>query len=93
MSDDQTAFVEGRVRSTRRVLHFDYPADSADPSLALMVESTDGGAALVLMPTAVPGLLHVEMHGFVDGQRTAPTMTVNPDGSAELMLRRSDQTE
>lgn len=89
---DLGIFLEERVLATRQVHHVQYPLDMSTPATAVMLDCPEDAMSVVLMPTFVPGVLHVEAHFFVDGQRVQPSVTSapleNPSGCIELVLLR-----
>lgn len=97
--DNLSEFLNERVLATRQVHHIAYPLDLDGPAVGVMLDCPEDAIAAVILPTFVRGTLHLELHFFVDGERTQPTIFLGatreemvehipPNGQFELVLRR-----
>lgn len=84
-------FLSERVHATRMVHHIEYPLDTQDPAVAVVIDCSQDATTAVILPTFARGVLHLEMHFFADGERTEPSVNVPEppsDGCIELTLRK-----
>lgn len=88
-TDNLGEFLDGRVLVTRQVHHVQFPVD-LDAPIGVMLDSSEDGIAIVILPTIIRDLVHLETHFFVDGERVNPEITVPTEtaGVVELTLRR-----
>lgn len=68
MEPTLSEFLNERVLATRQVHHVRYPIDVDMPQTGIWIETEDDLSAVIL-PVASAGLLHLETHYFVDGER------------------------
>lgn len=93
MTDDNLMeFLNGRVLPTRDVHHVQYPVDVDNPNVAVILDSSEDAMTAVILPVMSRGLLHLEIHFFVDGERCEPEVTrhIPPSGLIELTTRRTN---
>lgn len=93
MTDDNLSeFLNERVLATRQAHHIQFPVDMDGPAIAVMLDSSEDGIAIVILPTIVRDVVHLELHHFVDGERQAPVTVVPTEtiGVIELTLRRGE---
>jgi hypothetical protein len=93
MTDDNLVeFLGERVLATRQLHHIKYPMDNPDAPVAVAIDSIDDGLMIVILPTLAEGVLHLEQHYFVDGERIDPLLTIptETNGCTEHTLRRPD---
>lgn len=92
-TDNLGEFLNGRVLVTRQAHHIQYPND-LDAPVAVMLDASEDGIAIVILPTIIRDLVHLEIHHFVDGERVNPEVTVPTEtaGVVELTLRRKEMT-
>ena len=90
---DLELFIDGRVAETRQMLEIDIPLESDKLPPAISLGCSETGITVVILPTTAPGVLHLQVHTFVDGESQQPE--VDQDWSAtgacavELVLRRT----
>lgn len=92
MTDDNLSeFLNERVLATRQAHHVQYPVD-VDSPVAVMLDSSEDGIAVIILPTIIRDLMHLEIHGFIDGERAEGRLTIPTDtvGVIELTLRRQN---
>lgn len=94
MNETLHEFMSGRVLATRAVHDVQYPPDLSEPSPAVMLNCPADAMVIVVMPTFVGGLVHVEVHTFVDNERVDCTVIrpEEPNGCIELMLHRESRS-
>lgn len=86
-------FLNERVHATREVHHIEYPLDTQNPAVAVVIDCTQDATTAVILPTFARGVLHLEIHFFADGERLPPTINIpDPpeDGCIELTLRKPE---
>ncbi len=88
--DNLSEFLNERVLATRQVHHIQYPLELAGPAVGVMLDCPEDAMTVVLLPTFVKNLLHLEIHCFVDGERRQPILGQQfpPNTDIELMLTR-----
>lgn len=87
---DLESFLDGRVADMRQMLEIDIPlvSDRLPPAISLGCSET--GITVVVLPTTAPGVLHLQVHAFVDGEAQQPTIVdLDAPGALELLLRRT----
>jgi hypothetical protein len=94
MTDENLAeFLNDRVLPTRQVHHIDYPLDTQDPAVGVMIDCPQDATTAVILPTFARGVLHLEIHLFGDGERVNPSIRkAEQDGCIELTLRKPKLT-
>ena len=90
MTDSLHEFLTDRVLATRQVHHVQYPLDLDGPAVGVMLDCAEDALTCVVLPTFVRGVMHLEIHCFVDGQRVEPEVLrhIPANGLIELTLRR-----
>lgn len=88
MSDIE-AFIEHRVAGLRQMLDIDIPLDSDELPPAISLGCSESGITAVILPTTSPGVLHLQVHAFVDGVAVAPVISTSDDTPVELVLHRT----
>lgn len=89
---DLEHFLDARVAETRQMLEIDMPLDSDKLPPAISLGCSETGITVMVLPTVAPGVLHLQIHTFVDGGVQRPEADFDwsdPAAAAvELVLRR-----
>ena len=91
-TDNLGEFLSERVLATRMMHQVDYPIDAEGPAVAVSIGCAQDGSMIVILPVVARGLIHLEIHSFMDGERTDPDVTIPipPEGVTEVTLRRTE---
>ena len=89
MADDNLSeFISERVAATRKVMRLNIDPEAGELFPAIWFDCADCQTGFVVLPTFADGVGHLEIHGFVDGERAEAD--VGADGpQVEITIRRS----
>lgn len=90
---DLSDLLNERINPTRQMWELDFPPDATIPNTAVMLASSQNAMNVIVIPTVGPGLLHLEMQMFVDGEHAEPETRWSEEtpGVLEITLRRPTQ--
>jgi hypothetical protein len=92
-TENLSDFLRDRVMPTRETHHVQYPLDTQDPAVGIIIDCSEDATTAVILPTFARGVLHLELHFFADGERMPPTINIPEppeDGCVELTLRKPE---
>ena len=84
---DEMEFLKERVMATRDVHVVRYNVTDKTPDTAIMLDHSEAGMSVIIVPSLDINVMHLEMHVFRGGVRVGYDMECPSDGVLELTIR------